>query len=159
MTSFHRKNTSPPSLRTPIMRSPPPMDRNSPQSRYCLSPGKLCSSRSWLRRLAWPQCNTGEIYYKLEWMLKKSIEAEKDKRTLLWVLFWKTDHMKYVMTTWMLPKSWIVSKTPFCCPQREITQTNVGNCSIAEANAVNCQAQTNNATAIPQLEFCRELAM
>ena len=32
-------------------------------------------------------------------------------------------------------------------------------CSIAEANAVNCQAWASNANATPQLEFCRELAM
>ena len=32
-------------------------------------------------------------------------------------------------------------------------------CSIAEANAVNCQARASNANTTPQLEVCRELAM
>ena len=52
-----------------------------------------------------------------------------------------------------------VSKTPIYCPQKEMTQTNDGYCSIAEANAVNCQAQESYANTTPQLEFCRELAM
>ena len=84
-----------------------------------------------LRRLAWPQCNTGKIYSRLEQILKKNVEAEKDKRTLLWVLFSKTDQMKYEMTTWVLPNSWIASKKPFCCSQQEMTQTNVANHSIS----------------------------